>query len=151
MRKIKLTFERGGYLTVVLDGGAPQTANCILEALPFENDLTHSRYCGREVCMGIETKTMPPAENQTSTVEKFDVSYWRNWHEPEKGLPGSPGNETFSFYYGPEQLQFQGTPIRVNVIGHISKEEEPMLEEIGLRIWQKGFERMWAELLPEDG
>lgn len=149
MKKIKLTFERGGSLTVNFTGNAPKTVESILQSLPFENDLVHSRYCGREVCFGIRTKTLPPPEHQASRVKKFDVAYWRNWNEPEKGLPGSPGAETLSFYYGPELLQFQGTPIQVSVIGYIDEHEEDMLEEIGMRIWQKGFEKMRAELLTE--
>ncbi len=146
MPSIRLLFEKGGCITVDLCGSAPETEKCILQMLPWESKLTHSRYCGREVCFAVETPALPPAENQRDRAEKFDVAYWRNWEEPARGLPGSPGAETLSFYYGAETLQFRGTPVRVNIFGRVRKEDEAVLEMVGNRIWKEGFEGIRAEL-----
>lgn len=148
MKKIKLIFERGGELTASFNGLAPDTEKRIKEILPCENILVHSRYCGREICFGIQTKEFPKKENSRSTVDKADLVYWRNWEEPEEnGLPGSPGAEVIGLYYGSEVVQFQGRALYVNVFGHIDAGQEALLEEIGSRIWQQGFEKIRAELI----
>ena len=150
MKRMKLTFERGGSLTVIFSEDAPKTVASVLEALPIENDLIQSRYCGQEIFFGFGSKNFPPPENQTSHVKKFDVAYWRNWDSPNAGLPGSPGAEVLSVYYGDDYLQFKGEPLIANIIGHVDKSEESMLDEIGMRIWQKGFEKVRATLLEDD-
>ena len=141
-----LRFERGGELIVELNEQAPQTVKRVLEALPCENFAMHTRWCGREVSFGIETRERPPKENHTGIVSKFDVTYWRDWNnEGSEAMPGSPGLEAIAFYYGPEKLSYHGGVITVNVIGRVAWQQEELLEEIGLRIWQKGFEQVRAE------
>lgn len=147
MKKIKLTFEKGGSLIIVPLPEVHQTIECIEAILPHEEQLIHSRYCGREICFAIQTVNYPPRENQTGAVDKFDVAYWRNWESPENRLPGSPGAETISFYYGQETLSFQTKPILVNVFGRIDESQESVLDEVGNRIWQHGFEKVRAEII----
>ena len=148
MEKIKLIFERGGELIVSFNGLAPNTEQRIKEILPYENILMHSRYSGREVCFGIQTKEFVKQENSHTSVNKADVVYWCNWETPEEnGLPGSPGAEVIGLYYGEEIVQFQGKPLCVNVFGYIDESQEALLEEIGNRIWQQGFEKVRAELI----
>jgi len=150
MQKMKLTFERGGELTISFNGLAPETERCIKEALPLESDLKHSRYSGREVCFGFETNKPAPKENSKSTVEKGNVVYWRDWDATvEKSGSGSIGTEVIGLYYGHEVVQFQGNNLFANVFGQVDKNQDAMLEEIGIRIWQKGFERVRAELIEE--
>lgn len=150
MKKLKLTFEKGGSLTITPLPQARRTMECVAASLPRKEALVHSRYCGREVCFATKTGEYPPRENQASEVDKFDVAYWRNWDSPESGLPGSPGAETISFYYGPEFLNFRTEPIWVNVFGHIDESQEAILDEIGNRIWQCGFEQVLAEVIDDD-
>lgn len=129
---------------------AQKTTECIIASLPCESELVHSRYCGRELCFAIKTHDFPPIENQRSVVDKFDVAYWRNWESPENGLPGSPGMETVSFYYGSEILNFRTMPIQVNVFGRIDESQESVLDEIGNRVWQCGFEQVSVEMIMGD-
>jgi hypothetical protein len=147
-KKLSLTFERGGTLTVSITDHAPETARRVLDAFPCEHYVMQSRYCGPELSFGIATQKRPDQENATTRPKKFDVAYWRNWDSPDgEGLPGSPGEEAISFYYGDALLQFQGDPIEVNVFGRIDESEEAVLEEIGLRVWRKGFENVRVEIV----
>lgn len=147
MKKLKLTFEKGGSLIVTPLPEARRTMECIEVILPHEEQLIHSRYCGREICFAVQTADYPPRENQTGDVDKFDVAYWRNWESPESRLPGSPGAETINVYYGPETLSFRTKPLLVNIFGRIDENQESVLDEIGNRIWQCGFERVRAEII----
>lgn len=147
MEYIRMIFERGGELTIGLNSDqAPQTVASILNSLPFESRLTHTRWCGREVYFDFYTKELPPMENNTGIVSKFDVGYWReNW---EQTFPsGERPAETLSFYYGPEHLSFHGGWITVNRIGRVLWEQEEMLDKIGERIWKEGTEKVWIEKL----
>jgi len=148
LRKMLLSFERGGELIVHLNEQAPETVQRVLEALPYENYAMHTRWCGREISFGIETKELPPKENNTGIVSKFDVTYWRDWDNGSKeAMPGAPGREAIAFYYGPEKLSYHGGSICANIIGRVDWMQEQLLEEIGLRIWQKGFEQVKAQEL----
>jgi len=151
MEKLLLTFERGGRLIADFNDSAPETVRQIKAILPCQSQLVHSRYCGREICFGIETKAHPAEENLQICADKFDVAYWRNWENPERvGLPGSPGAETINLYYGREKILFKGQPLNVSIIGRISPDQEAMLDEIGNRIWQQGFEKVYAELIDRE-
>lgn len=147
MKKIKLTFEKGGSLTVTPLADMADTTECITGIMPCDSKLVHTRYCGREICFPIATMVKPPKDNLTCLANKFDVAYWRNWESPADGLPGSPGAETISFYYGPEKLNFQTQPIYVSVFGRIDPREEAILDEVGNRVWQCGFEDVHVELI----
>ncbi|HHY04405.1 MAG TPA: DUF3830 family protein [Thermoanaerobacterales bacterium] len=144
MNKIKIMFERGGELTVDLNDRAPETVKRVLEILPLTSTVMHTRWCGREVSMGISTRKFPPLENHTNIVSKFDVTYWRNWEDP-RAMPESPAAEAIALYYGPELLRYHDGLIRVNVIGRVRWEQEELLEEIGERIWKRGVEEVRVE------
>ena len=59
MEYIRMIFERGGELTIGLNSDqAPQTVASILNSLPFESRLTHTRWCGREVYFDFYTKKL---------------------------------------------------------------------------------------------
>jgi len=147
MEYIRMIFERGGELTVGLDEKkAPQTVKSILESIPCESILKHSRWCGREIYLDFYSRELPPKENNTCIVSKFDVAYWReSWSE--EGLGSVRPGEALSFYYGPEHLSYHGGFIHVNVIGRVLWEQEEMLDKIGKRIWQSGIEKVWLERL----
>lgn len=145
MSLLKFSFERGGSLLAKLNCEAPTTSPAILEILPIESTLRHTRWCGREIYMPIRTMNLPSKENQTCIVSKFDLVYWREW-DAENGVTPK---ETLSLFYGAERLSFHGGLLTVNVVGRVLWEYEEMLETVGERVWSAGFEGVKVELIPE--
>ena len=145
MSCLKFHFERGGFLVANLRESVPTSFKAVMEILPIESRLQHTRWCGREVYLPITTLNAPAKENQTGIVSKFDLAYWREWDAQE----GGPVAETLSLYYGAERLSFHGGLLIVNVIGRVLWEYEEMLETIGERVWSSGFEGVKVELIPE--
>ncbi|MCC8057116.1 DUF3830 family protein [Cloacibacillus sp.] len=145
MSYFKFHFERGGFLTTRLRDDAASTVTSVLEIIPVESQVQHTRWCGREIYIPIKTLHLPEKENQTCVVSKFDLVYWRDWDFKDQ----NHAPETLSMFYGAEKLGFHGGQITVNVIGRVLWEEEKMLEAIGERIWSLGFEKVRVELLPE--
>lgn len=137
---LKITFEKGGELLVHLNGHTQKTKQSIMEALPLESSALHTRWCGREINFELNTKVKPPKENETAVVSKFDVIYWRDWNSPEEEAP-----EAIALYYGAESLRYHKGIILVNVIGRVPLEQEELLEQIGIRIWQNGMEKILVE------
>lgn len=146
MKKIKITFEKGGCLTGWLnEDWAPETVMAIWSALPCKMFFKHTRWCGREIYGSIETGAIPDRENHTATVSKFDISYWREGWDTTTGKAPEDAGETIAFYYGPERLQYAGGILTLNVIGRIDWNQERQLDEIGARIWAQGFENVMIE------
>lgn len=142
MVKIKLTFERGGELIGELNPKlAPHTVKSLIEVLPFDSVMVHTRWCGREFSCGFATKSLPPKENYTHIASKFDLMYWRDW-DSEEVLPEAPSREGLCIYYGAEIMNYHGGVLIANVIGHIDYAQEALMEEIGVRIWQHGVEKV---------
>lgn len=79
--KIKLEFERWGYtlLAFLNPEKAPKTVEEVVKVLPISIEAVQSRWCGREISWGIKTNSLPPKENSTGIVSKFDITYWRPW------------------------------------------------------------------------
>jgi len=134
---LKISFEKGGELIVHLNGDAQKTKQSILEILPLESIALHTRWCGREINFELKTKSKPPMENETSVVSKFDVIYWRDWVIPEE-----KATEALALFYGAESLRYHKGTILVNVIGRVPYEQEELLEQIGIRIWKNGMEKI---------
>jgi hypothetical protein len=67
--KIKFTFERGGELVAdLLPEAAPKTIERVLEVLTLDCTVYHTRWCGREINLPIESVRPVPRENQTATA-----------------------------------------------------------------------------------
>lgn len=146
MKKIKIIFEKGGFLTGYLnENWAPETVTAIWSVLPLETTIKHTRWCGREIYCSIETGAIPAKENHTANVSKFDISYWRENWDLSTGKSAEESGETIAFYYGPERLQATGGILPLNVIGRIDWDQEETLDEIGIRIWSHGFEKIRVE------
>jgi len=144
MKKLKLCFEKGGTLIAVLNDKAPNTVKSILEILPIESTMVHTRWCGREISLGIKTIKKPPMENCTNIVNKFDIAYWRDWNNIISSEDAT-FSEALAIYYGPEILRYHGGFLTTNIIGRILWEQEELLEEIGIRIWRHGQEKVFIE------
>ncbi len=145
MHMIKLTFERGGTLLARLNDKAPKTVKEVMERLPITSTVYHTRWCGREVSFEIRTNRLPPLENCSTIVSKFDLAYWRDWDGltvPE----GEGPKEAIAIYYGPELLRYHNGSLRANIIGRIEVDQEQLLEDIGLRIWEYGKEKVTVEV-----
>ena len=98
--RIRFIFERGGELVAdLLSEAAPKTVERVLEVLPLETTVYHTRWCGREIYFSIKSKSQVPRENQTATANTGDVIYWREW-ETEENPP-----EALSIYYGGEVIR----------------------------------------------
>ena len=146
MKKIRFIFEKGGSLTGYLnEEWAPETVMAVWSALPTEDVLKHTRYCGHEVYCSLSTGVTPKRENHTATVSKFDISYWRQDWDPCLDLSPEEAGETIGFYSAPEYIRYSGGTNPLNVIGRIDFSQEAMLDEIEERIWRDGQEKVRIE------
>jgi hypothetical protein len=68
--EIELEFARGGVLrAAILWDSAPETCRAVIDALPLEATVSHSRWSGREVNFPIALGPGgPPRENDTTMV-----------------------------------------------------------------------------------
>ena len=136
-QKIKFTFERGGELIAdLLSKDAPRTIKKVLTLLPYETTVYHTRWCGREVNFSIKSLEPVSRENQTATANTGDVVYWKGW-ENEEDPP-----EALAIYYGAEVIRDHRGFLPVNVFARVSPDQWPLIEEIGIRIWQTGIEKI---------
>jgi len=141
--RIVFTFSRGGRLTAApLPELNPKTGEAVLALLPLEATVYHSRWSGREINFPVASRGSIGRENQTTQTGTGDVIYWREW---EKG--GSAAAEAIAIYYGAEVTRDHRGLLPVNVFARIPESQWKAIEEIGLRIWQQGVEkvRMSAE------
>lgn len=143
--KILFQFERGGELPAeLLREGAPKTVDSLLEILPLEATVYHSRWSGREINFPLKSKRKIPRENQTTQTNTGDVIYWKEWEleDPETA-------EAIAIYYGPEVTRDHRGYLPVNVFGRIPASQWKIIEEVGLRIWQQGIEKVAVSILEE--
>lgn len=137
-RLLRVRFERGGELEIsLLNDLAPKTIESVLELLPLTNMVYHSRWSGREINTEIKTGKRVSRENQTMQTAPGDVVYWREWEKE-----GDDVAEAVAIYYGPELTRYHKGPQLVNVFGSISQSQWRFIEEIGLRIWRHGGEKL---------
>ncbi len=139
-----MTFERGGELFAdLLSKAAPKTIEKVLRTLPYETTAYHTRWCGREVNFPIHSLDPVARENQTATANTGDLVYWKEW-ETEENPP-----EALAVYYGAEVIRDHRGFLPVNVFARVSQDQWPLIEEIGLRIWQKGVEKIRVEIVED--
>jgi hypothetical protein len=90
-RQIAYDFARGGRVRAhLLEDRAPQTCAEISRALPWEAEVLHARWAGREVFLPLPLPRKPPMENQVNRVSAGDVIYAREW----EGVYDNTGFET---------------------------------------------------------
>lgn len=143
--RIRFTFERGGVLEAdLLPGKAPRTIERVLQVLPYEATVYHTRWCGREINFPIKSLERVRRENQTSTANTGDVVYWQEW-ETEEDPP-----EALAIYYGAESIRDHRGWLPVNVFARVPQEQWSRIEEIGLRVWQHGIEKIRIETVGND-
>jgi hypothetical protein len=136
---IRFDFEKGDSITArLLPAGAPKTVEYVLGLLPVASTAYHTRWCGREVYVPLDGRGGTRPENETATVSFGDVVYWREW-----GREGGP--ETISVFYGAESVRDHRGILTVNVIGRVPGDQLANLEQIGLRVWQQGIEKVRVE------
>jgi len=141
--KIVFRFERGGELIAeLMPDVAPKSVEGFLEILPLEVTVYHSRWCGREFNFPIKTKRNIPREKQTATCNTGDVVYWTEWE-----LDPSEAAEAIGVYYGAEVLRDHRGYLPVNPFARISQDQWKKIEEIGVRIWQQGTEKLTVTML----
>jgi len=146
--QIVFKFERGGELVAhLMQDVAPKTVKAVIDALTLTSTSTafHTRWCGREVYLPIETRIKVWQENATSQTNTGDVVYWKEW-EKDWGEDDSAPAEALAMYYGPELLRYHGGTLRANVFARIPQSQWPVIEEIGLRVWQQGVEKVTLSL-----
>lgn len=143
--KIVFRFERGGELIAeLMPDVAPKSVEGFLEILPLKVTVYHSRWCGREFNFPVKTKRNIPREKQTSTCNTGDVVYWTEWE-----LDPSEAAEAIGVYYGAEVLRDHRGYLPVNPFARISQDQWKTIEEIGVRIWQQGIEKLTIDRLQE--
>jgi len=116
---------------------APKSIEGFLEILPLEVTVYHSRWCGREINFPVKSKRDIPRERQTTTVNTGDVVYWKEWE-----MDPAEAAEAIGIYYGAEVLRDHRGYLPVNPFARISQDQWKTIEEIGLRIWQQGIEKL---------
>lgn len=135
---LKISFEKGGIIYAKFHKKNSTAIEYLEKILPFDTEIFHTRWCGREIFMPIKTENNIIGSDLTKNVSKFDLVYWMK----EKGDIHA---ETISLFYGAESLQFYGGPLYVEVIGRVSVDQEELLDEIGERVWLMGKERVKIE------
>lgn len=136
------TFERGGRLTArPLPEINPRTVEALLKMLPLEATVYHSRWSGREINFPVKSGLSIARENQTTQTNTGDVIYWKEWEKED-----SEAVEAVAIYYGPELTRDHRGYLPVNVFARIPDSEWKTIEEIGLRIWQQGIEKIAVSL-----
>jgi len=136
--KIVFRFERGGELIAeLMPNVAPKSIEGFLEILPLEVTVYHSRWCGREINFPVKSNRDIPREKQTTTVNTGDVVYWKDWE-----MDPAEAAEAIGIYYGAEVLRDHRGYLPVNPFARISQDQWKTIEEIGLRIWQQGIEKL---------
>ncbi len=63
--------------------------------------------------------------------------YWKEWE-----MPDSEAAEAIAIYYGAEISRDHRGKLPVNVFARIPSSQWKKIEEIGLRIWQQGIEKV---------
>ncbi len=135
--RLRFEFERGGRFAASLRPElAPETVKAVLGMLPLEATVYHSRWSGREINFPVVSSTPVPRERQTCTVNTGDVIYWKEWEL------GDGAHEALAVYYGAEVTRDHRGYLPVNVFARVGQEEWPVIEEVGLRIWREGAERV---------
>lgn len=138
-RQIVYEFARGGRVrAVLLDDKAPKSCAAVLAMLPYEAEVLHARWAGREVFFPLPLASKPPMENQVNRVSAGDVIYAREW----EGLYENTGFETMGLFYAAEIVRDWRGEARVNWVARLAADDLPRLEEIGLRIWRTGGEKV---------
>lgn len=144
-RRIRFTFERGGELVAELAPDvAPQTVRSLLALLPLTGPIYHTRWCGREIYLPIESGVEIPRENLTVHTNTGDVTYWREWDRVGPRIA-----EAISIFYGAEVVRDHRGYLPVNVFARVPQGEWRTIEEIGLRVWQRGIEQVTISAMEE--
>jgi hypothetical protein len=137
--EIVYEFARGGRVRAeLLSERAPKTCAAIQAALPHEAEVLHARWAGREVFVPLPLAARPPMEHQTNRVSAGDVIYFREW----EGLYENTGFETMGLFYAAEIVRDWRGDARANLVARVCPDDLPALEEIGLRIWRTGGEKV---------
>lgn len=142
MCNLKFSFEKGGIIYAnIIDEKDEVTKEVlkVLEKMPIKTDVIHTRWCGREIYMPIETENKKIDSAVTNNVSKFDLVYWKK--NDEEG-----SDETVSIFYGSEYLRHYSGPLYVKIIGRVSIDQEKLLDEIGNRVWLEGKEKVTIEI-----
>lgn len=138
-QRIALEFARGGRVrAVLLADKAPKTCAAIWSRLPHEAEVLHARWAGREIFFPIPLPDTPPMENLTNRVSAGEIIYFREW----EGQYDNTGFETMGLFYGAEVIREWRGDVRANLIARLLPEDLPLLEEVGLRVWRQGAERV---------
>lgn len=142
--RLRFRFARGGELIAdLLTTAAPKTIERVLEMLPYETTVYHTRWCGREINFPICCRRSVPRENQTATANTGDVVYWKEW-ETEENPP-----EALAIYYGAEVIRDHRGFLQVNQFARVSEGQWPLIEEIGVRVWKQGIETIYVDVVED--
>ena len=140
--QIVFDFEKGGLLVAeVLPDIAPKTVEAFLKMLPLQATVYHSRWSGREVNFPVKSKVRIPRENQTTQTNTGDVIYWKEWEMDDRKAA-----EAIAIYYGAEVTRDHRGYLPVNVFARVQPDQWKGIEEVGLRIWQHGIEKIKVTL-----
>ena len=103
--------------------------------LPITSKVYNARWTGRESHAKIDVLSKPPRENQILNAGVGDVIYACEWSDRDV-----TGFEAIGWFYGTETVRDWRGESRVNLFARFDQTDWPLLEEIGLRTWQKGGE-----------
>ena len=142
--RLDFRFQRGGsFIARLLPDLAPKTVEAVVAMLPLEVTVYHTRWCGREINFPVHSLRPVPRERQTSTANTGDVVYWTEWEVGDGAI------EALAVYYGAEVIRDHRGFLPVNVFARVPEDQWLQIEQIGLRIWQQGTERLLVVGLEE--
>lgn len=136
MPKLLFKFARGGEFTAhVLEVAAPKTWAAIQQQLPITFKAYNARWTGRETHGKLNLPDKPPRENQVLNAATGDIIYACEWQDRDV-----TGFEAIGWFYGTETVRDWRGESRVNLFARVDQSEWPVMETVGLRIWQEGGE-----------
>jgi len=90
----------------------------------------------------IRSDSRVPLENHTIKTATGDLVYWTEWE-----LDPAEAAEAIGIYYGAAVLRDHRGYLPVNPFARIPQSQWKRIEEIGLRIWQQGTEKVIVAML----
>jgi hypothetical protein len=136
MPQLEFSLSRGGVLRAnVMAEKAPKTWAAIRAVLPITLTVYNARWTGRESHTKIDIPHKPPRENQILNAGIGDVIYACEWSDRDV-----TGFEAIGWFYGTETVRDWRGESRVNLFARFDQSDWPLLEEIGIRTWQRGGE-----------
>lgn len=133
MKRVEITFERGGkFIVELLEKDAPKTCAALLKALPLVGlEVRHAKSSGDEAYVQAMSMDVPEENNVVPAQGDVAFNVMPNWR-------------AICIYYGPKITN----KYNFNLFGRVTKDLKT-LEEVGNRVWLRGTEKADIRLVKD--